>query len=180
MARAPRKPNQIFMTRQVKAPPMEPYKKVVVALGGKLVDPAVIHEAVRIATLTNAKLIAVHIRYPSAGKPTMMMDPLPAFGEEDIRELFRKRGYSELADKITVRFFDGANSAKVLARVTKEVDLLILGHVQRNRIVQAITGPPPNIQLMDVVECPVLLVPDTRKRKVAATKKTEAKQKAGK
>jgi hypothetical protein len=30
---------------------------------------------------------------------------------------------------------------------------------------------------MDVVECPVLLVPDTRKKKMAAKKKTAAKEK---
>ena len=166
-------PIRFFMSRQVKAPSIEPYKKVVVALGGKLVDPAVIHEAIRISTIMNAKLVAVHIRYPSAGKPTMMMDSLPAFGEEDLRQHFRKRGYTGLADKIAVRIFDGANTAKVLARVTKGADLLILGLVQRNRILQAVSGKPPNIQLMDLVDCPVLLVPDTRKKKVAAKQKAK-------
>ncbi len=152
------------MSRQVKAPPIEPYKKVVVAIGGKLVNPAVIHEAVRIAQIMNAKLFAVHIKYPRAGKPTMMMDPLKAYDEEDIRQHFRKRGYVDLADKIQVRIFDGANTSKVLARVTKGVDLLVVGHVQRNVIQKALSVTPPNIQLMDVVECPVLLVPKAKKK----------------
>lgn len=162
------------MSRQVKAPPIEPYKKVVVAIGGKLVNPAVIHEAVRIASIMNAKLIAVHIRYPRAGKPTMMMDPLPSFNEEDIRDHFRRRGYSDIADGIPVHIFDGMNSAKVLARVTKGVDLLVVGHVQRNRIVQALSSSPPNIQLMDVVECPVLIVPKNKTTKKTTKDKPKA------
>lgn len=151
------------MTRTVKAPEPVPYKKIVVALAGKLVNAQVIHEAVRIATIMNAKLIAVHIRYPKAGKPTMMMEPLPAFDEDDIRQHFRKRGYKELADTIPVKIFDGTSSAKVLARVTKGVDLLVVGHQQRNRILQAISGNPPNVQLVDVVDCPVLIVPNARR-----------------
>ena len=156
------------MSRQVKAPAVEPYKKIVVALGGKLVNPAVVHEAVRIARLSRAKLIAVHIRYPRAGKPTMMMDKIPEYDEESIRDHFRKRGYRELGDSVTVEIYDGTNSAKVLARVTKGADLLVVSHVQRNRIVKALSGTPPNVQLMDVVQCPVLIVP---KKRTAPTQK---------
>ncbi len=68
-------------------PTVEPIDKIVVALSGRLVNPRVIHEAVRFSRLLDAKLYAVHIKFPGAGDLTMMMDPLPVYTEEDLREI---------------------------------------------------------------------------------------------
>jgi nucleotide-binding universal stress UspA family protein len=145
--------------------PTEPIKKIAVAIAGKSANPQVVHEAVRLAGQLNAKLYAVHISYPSAGKATFMMDAVPLFTEDDVREHIRKRGYKDLADSIPVKIYTGANPAKLLARVTKSVDMLVVGHKHRNRILQALTSAPVQQQIMDVVECPVLVVPPKRRPK---------------
>lgn len=144
---------------------IEPYNRIAVAIGGEYVNPQVIHEAVRLSTLVGAKLYAVHMRYPYAGKPTMMMDALPKFSEDDIRSHFSKRGYKELAEKVPVKIYEGTNVAKLLARVTKNVDLLIVGHIQRNRLLAALLAQPLHMQIMDIVSCPVIVVPKPRRRK---------------
>lgn len=149
------------------APKLPPIKKIAVAIAGKSANPQVVHHAARMAEQLGAKLVAVHIRYPGAGKPTFMMDALPVFTEDDVREHIRRRGYKELADAIPVRIFEGSNPAKLLARVTRSVDMLIIGQKNRNRILQALSTAPLPKQIMDVVECPVLVIPPKRRAKKA-------------
>ena len=138
---------------------VQPVNKIVVALSGKLVNPQVIHQAVRLSRLLDAELHAVHMRFPKAGDLTMMMDPLPLYKEDELRDHFRKRGYVELAETVPVQIFEGSNVAKLLSRVTKGADLLILGHRQRNRLLAALSASPIQQQILDVVDCPVVVVP---------------------
>ena len=142
---------------------LPPIRKIAVAIAGKSANPQTVHEAVRLANQLEAELRAVHIRYPAAGKATFMMDALPVFTEDDVREHFRSRGYKELAASIPVKIFTGNNPAKLLARVTKSADLLVIGHRHRNWLVKALSTAPVQQQLMDVVECPVLVVPTKRR-----------------
>jgi len=124
---------------------LPPIRKIAVAIAGKSANPQTVHEAVRLANQLEAELRAVHIRYPAAGKATFMMDALPVFTEDDVREHFRSRGYKELAASIPVKIFTGNNPAKLLA------------------LVKALSTAPVQQQLMDVVECPVLVVPTKRR-----------------
>ena len=141
-------------------PPVKPVGKIVVVLSGPLVNPRVIHEAVRLSELLNARLYAVHMRDPAAGNPSMMMEPIPVFSEEDIRLHFSERGYEELAQTVPVRIFEGTNFPKLLATITEDADLLIVGHKQRNRILGLLTLKSVNLQIVDVVDCPVMVVPN--------------------
>lgn len=140
-------------------PKIEPFSKIVVALSGPLINPRVIHEAVRLSTLLDARLYAVHMKYPKAGELTMMMDPLPLYKEEDLRQHFRERGYEELAETIPIKIVEGTNVAKLLRQVTEDTDLLIMGHKQRNRLLAALSSNVVELQILDVVSCPVLVVP---------------------
>ena len=143
-------------------PTVEPLDKIVVALSGRLVNPRVIHEAVRFSRLLGAKLYAVHIKFPGAGDLTMMMDPLPVYTEEDLRDQFRESGYEELAETIPLKIFEGTNVARLLAQVTEGADLLIVGHKHRNRLLAALSASPVQQQILDVVSCPVMVVPKTK------------------
>lgn len=140
-----------------------PIRKIAVAIAGKSANPQVVHEAVRLARQLDALLYAVHISYPKAGKPTMMMDALPEFTEADIREHIRQRGYRELAESIPVKIYKGTNPARLLARVTEAVDLLVIGHRHRNVLLKALVAGSVQQQLMDVVHCPVVVVPAKRR-----------------
>ncbi len=143
---------------------LPPIKKIAVAVAGKSANPQVVHEAVRLASQLDAKLYAVHISYPSAGKPTFKMEPFPLFTEDDVRDHIRRRGYRELADSIPVKIYKGSSPAKLLARVTKSVDMLIVGHKYRNRILTALSTSRVHQQIMDVVDCPVVVVPARRRK----------------
>ncbi|MBT3449758.1 MAG: universal stress protein [Bacteroidetes Order II. Incertae sedis bacterium] len=140
-------------------PPIKPVGKIVLVLSGPKVHARVLHEAVRLSTLLDAKLYAVHMRSPKAGNPSMMMEPLPAYTEEDIRLHFSTRGYEELAKTVPVRIFDSTNFPKLLAKITEEADLLIMGHKQRNRILAFLNPQSVKLQIADVVSCPVMVVP---------------------
>ncbi len=140
-------------------PVTDPIRKIVVALSGPLVNPNVIHEAVRFSNLFDAELHAVHMRLPNAGKLTMMMDPLPVYSEEDLRDHFRKRGYDELAESIPVTIVKGTNVAKMLKEATENAGLLIVGHKQRNRLLASLSDRSVQLQIMDVVNCPVMVIP---------------------
>lgn len=138
---------------------VKPIKKIVVALSGTLINPRVIHESVRLSRLLNADLHAVHIRFPGAGEPTMMMEPLPVYTEEHLRDHFRTRGYEKLADTIPVKIVEGNSVAKLLAKVTEGADMLIVGHKQRNRLLAGLSGGSVELQILDVIACPVLVIP---------------------
>ena len=138
-----------------------PVGKIVVALSGPMLNARVIHEAVRLSTLLDAQLYAVHMRLPKAGGPSMMMNRLPVYTEEDLREHFSARGYEELAETIPVRIFEGNNIAKLCKRITEGADLLIVGHTQRNRISALLTLQAVEMQIVDLVSCPVMVVPNT-------------------
>lgn len=138
---------------------IEPFKKIVVALSGKPVNPQVIHQAVRLSTLLNAELHAVHMRFPHVGELTMMMEPLPLYTEDDLRAQFRERGYTELAETLPVQIVEGTHVAKLLGEVTKGADMIIMGHRHRNRILAALSAAPIQLQILDVVDCPVVVIP---------------------
>ena len=130
-----------------------------VALGGKLINPSVIHETARMADIFDAKITVVHIRWPGAGELTMMMEPLPVYTEEELRELFRNAGYESLADEVAVKIHEGKSVAKSLAHLTQAADMLIVGHKYRNRLQAALSIGSVQQQILDVISCPVLVVP---------------------
>ena len=143
---------------------IEPIGSIFIALGGKRVNPHVIHEAVRMASLLGAEIKVVHMRWPGSGDPTMMMEPLPVYTEDELRDQFRDLGYPDLADKVVIKISKGKNVAKLLARVTKGADMLVIGHRYRNRLQTALSMGSVQQQILDVVSCPVLVVPRRRKK----------------
>jgi len=143
------------------SPVVEPVGKIVVSLSGPLVNPRVIHEAVRFSRLMNSKLHAIHMSLPKAGELTMMMDPLRKYSEADLRDHFRLRGYPELAETIPLKIVKGRNVAKMLKDVTNGADLLIIGHKHRNRLTAALATGSIALQILDVVSCPVMVIPKT-------------------
>ena len=79
-----------------------PYENIVVSLACKSDEEAVIRESVRVAGFAGARLTALHVNEPAAGKMTMMIDPTRRITEEDIRQRFRDLGLDEAADEIVV------------------------------------------------------------------------------
>ncbi len=142
---------------------VEPVSHIVVALGGKRINSRVIHEAVRMAHLLEAEIKVVHMRWPGAGELTMMMEPLPVFTEEELRSQFRDVGYEDEADSVVIEIFEGKSVAKLLAKVTLGADMLIIGHKYRNRLQAALSTGSLQQQILDVITCPVLVVPRVRK-----------------
>lgn len=134
-----------------------PYKNIAVALAGNQDEAVVIQEAVRLSEALEANLSVVHVNDPSAGKISMMMPSERLVTEDDLRQQCREAGFAELAETIEVRLEVGASYAKGIARVTKDADVLVMGHHKQNPIIAAFKDSTDE-DVMNLVDCPVLIV----------------------
>ncbi|MFQ5570253.1 MAG: universal stress protein [Rhodothermales bacterium] len=135
-----------------------PYNRIVVALAGKEDEKSVIDEAVRLASKLEAELTVLHVNDRHAGEVSMMMDSEPLISEDFLRSLFRQQGYERLADDIEVMIVVGSSYPKEIARATQEFDLLVIGHRRRHGFLAAFIDSVDK-HMMDLVSCPVLIVP---------------------
>jgi nucleotide-binding universal stress UspA family protein len=135
-----------------------PYKRILIALDCTDEENIVIDEAIRLAATLNAELSAFHVNDPAAGKAHVMMDTLPLVSEQDIREQFRKAGYEKEANAIKITITESESYAKEIAKVTKDVDLLVIGHSGKNAFLAALIDSVDE-RVADLVSCPVLVVP---------------------
>jgi len=140
------------------------YGRILVALAGKRDEEDVIRESVSLAAAVGARLTALHVNEPAAGKMTMMIDPTPLVAEKDIRRQFEQLGFSEVAARLDVRIVQSASVAKEIARATEDADLVVVGHRQKNRFLAAVVEEIDR-HIADMVACPVLVVPRTKKRR---------------
>jgi nucleotide-binding universal stress UspA family protein len=134
------------------------YKNIVLSLNCSDDEKRVIDEAMRLKSILGANLSVVHINDPGAGKAHMLMDTLPRINENDIVNQFQKFGYGEEAKKIKIILIDSETYAKAIAGVTKEFDLLIMGHHPKNPIL-AFLKDSTDERVADKINCPVMLVP---------------------
>jgi nucleotide-binding universal stress UspA family protein len=141
-----------------------PYKQILIALAGKDDEDDLIREAVKLSDAVGARLTVLHVNEPAAGKMTMMIDPTPLVREHDVRSRFERLGFSASADGVDVRIVQAASVAKEIARATKDADLLVIGHRQKNRFLAAVVEEIDR-HIADMVACPILVVPRRRRRK---------------
>ena len=134
------------------------YKKILLSLNCREDEKKVVDEAMRLTSFFDATLSVVHINDPGAGKAHMLMDTLPRVSENDILNKFQKFGYGEKAEKIKIILIDSETYAEAIARVTKEFDLLIMGHHPKSRIL-AFLKDSTDERVADRIHCPVMLVP---------------------
>jgi nucleotide-binding universal stress UspA family protein len=134
------------------------YKNIVLSLNCSDDEKRAIDEAMRLKSFLGANLSVVHINDPGAGKAHMLMDTLPRINENDIVNQFQKFGYGEEAKKIKIILIDSETYAKAIAGVTKEFDLLIMGHHPKNPIL-AFLKDSTDERVADKINCPVMLVP---------------------
>lgn len=134
------------------------YESILVALTGKDNEENLVREAVRLSQSLDAELAAIHVNDPHAGEISMMMPSERLVTEEDIRNQFRKFGFEDVAEQVKVNIESGTAYAKIIARCSEGVDLLVLGHHQRHRFLGAIIDSIDE-QVADLVICPILVVP---------------------
>lgn len=136
-----------------------PYSKILLALAGKKQENPVIQEAVRLASELQAELSVLHVRDPSAGKISMMMEAEPLITENNIREQFRSLGFDSVANEITVHILTSSAVVKTLASAIADADLLVLGHHRKHRFTAALYDSIDE-RVADLVcgNCPILLV----------------------
>lgn len=134
-----------------------PYQKIVLALAGYEDEAIAIQEAVRLSGALDAHLSVVHINDPKAGKISMMMPSPQLVTEEDLREQCREAGYAGLADTIDVKVEVGVSFAKTIAEVTKDADILIMGHHRQHPLIAAFKDSTDE-DVINLVACPVLVV----------------------
>ena len=134
------------------------YKNILLSLNGRNDEQRVVDEAMRLTSFFGATLSVVHINDPGAGKAHMLMDTLPRVSERDIVNQFQKFGYGEKVEKIKIILIDSETYAKAIARVTKEFDLLIMGHHPKSRIL-AFLEDSTDERVADRIHCPIMLVP---------------------
>jgi len=135
-----------------------PYKKILLSVRCRDEEKRVVDEAMRLTSFFGATLSVVHINDPGAGKAHMLMDTLPRVRERDIVNQFQKFGYGDKAEKIKIILIDSETYAKAIARVTKDFDLLMMGHHPKSRIL-AFLKDSTDEHVADKVNCPILLVP---------------------
>lgn len=135
------------------------YNTIMVCLVARGDEASVIGEAVKMAEINDAKLIAIHVNDPHAGEMSMMMDRGgPRLNEDDIRERFRANGFTAAAEAIEVRILKSENIPKSLAEQTDDIDLLILGHRRMNTFKSNIMDSVDE-GIVNYAKCPVLVVP---------------------
>ncbi|MBT3216880.1 MAG: universal stress protein [Candidatus Marinimicrobia bacterium] len=135
------------------------YNTILVALCGRGDEADVIGQAVTIAEMNHANLIAVHVNEPHAGEMSMMMDsPGRKLDEEDIRERFRAGGFNEMADKVVVEIISDERISKILTKMTEDADLLVLGH-RRMSTFKSNLMDSIDEGIVNHAKCPVLVVP---------------------
>jgi nucleotide-binding universal stress UspA family protein len=132
------------------------YKNILLSLNCRDDEKRVIDEAMGLKSFFGAKLSVVHINDPGAGKPRMLMDTLPRVRERDIINQFLRFGYGEEISKIIL--IDSETYAKAIAGVTKDFDLLIMGHHPKSRIL-AFLKDSTDERVADRINCPIMMVP---------------------
>jgi nucleotide-binding universal stress UspA family protein len=134
------------------------YKNILLSLNCRDDEKRVVDEAMRLTSFFAANLSIVHINDPGAGKAHMMMGTLPRVRKRDIVDQFQKFGYGENATKLKIILIDSETYAKAIARVTKNFDLLIMGHHPKSRIL-AFLKDSTDERVADRINCPIMLVP---------------------
>lgn len=134
------------------------YKNILLSLNCRNDEKRVLDEAMRLKSFFGANLSVVHINDPGAGKPHMLMDTLPRVRERDIVDQFQRFGYAEEINKIKIILIDSETYAKAIAGVTKDFDLLIMGHHPKSRIL-AFLKDSTDERVADRINCPIMLVP---------------------
>ena len=86
------------------------------------------------------------------------MGGLPRKTEDDLRSQFRNLGYEKEAGEINVMIVEGENYPKEIAKASKDVDLLVLGHFHKNRLLAAFIDSVDE-RVTDLASCPILIVP---------------------
>jgi nucleotide-binding universal stress UspA family protein len=134
------------------------YKNIVLSLNCSDEEKRVIDEAMQLKSFFGANLSVVHINDPGAGKAHMLMDTLPRVTEDDIVAQFQKFGYGQEVKQIKIILIDSETYAKAIAGVTKEFDLLIMGHHPKNPVL-AFLKDSTDERVADQINCPIMLVP---------------------
>lgn len=134
-----------------------PYNSILVSLAGKLEEKKVVDEAAKLAQALGANLTFIHINDPGAGKMHMMMDSLKLVTKDDLRNLLMKFGFDFQKNKSTLLVLESEKYAKTVAEKTKEFDLLITGHHNKNSFLSALIDSTDE-HISDMVDCPLLLI----------------------
>ena len=135
-----------------------PYHNMLLSLNGKDEEKRVVDEAMRLKAFFKAELSVVHINDPGAGKAHMMMGTLPRITAEDIRKQLEQFGFGEQAGKLDIIVTDSEAYADAIARVTRDYDLLVMGHHPKSRLLANLKDSVDE-RVADKIRCPVLLVP---------------------
>ena len=133
-----------------------PYKKIAVALAGKVDEIQMIDEAVRLAITLKAKLSVLHINEPHAGEISMMMDSPKKHTEDDFIKMFTEAGHEEMAKRMKVKIGTNKSISAGLADLAKNTDLLILGHDRVGKMRELLTDSINEI-IINEIKCPVLI-----------------------
>jgi nucleotide-binding universal stress UspA family protein len=137
---------------------MMAFKNILLALAGKKEESDLVSVAAELTRQLNGRLSVIHINEPGAGKPHMMMDAPPSVEEKDILNLFDAAGLGKEADSVDINIVKSDSLEEKIAAATKEVDLLILGHSPKNRLLHALTETVDE-NITNKAKCPVLVVP---------------------
>ena len=136
------------------------FENIYLSLAGQDNESGLIAEAIRIVTELNANLTVIHINDPNAGMGHMMPDTNPKITKEEMMGYFIKAGFGAFVNEIIFRLFEGKPFAAAIAEVTRDADLLIMGHHHKN-LLKALLIHGIDERVADRIQCPVLLVPVT-------------------
>lgn len=134
------------------------YDKILLSINCGGDEKEVVDEAFRLKSFFNSRLSILSINDPGAGKAHMMMDTLPRVTKEDIVNELKKFGYEHQIDEVEIITRDGKSYVDMIAKATKDFDLLIMGHHPKNRLMAFLTDSTDE-NVADRTECPILLVP---------------------
>jgi len=128
------------------------------ALCGRGDEGDVIRKAIELKNQLGANLTVVHVNDLHAGEMSMMMDAPHKFTEEEVRERFIANGFAEEAKGLEIKIVKDESISKAIAEVTKNADLLILGHRKQNSFKEHFFDSVDE-GIVNHANCPVMVVP---------------------
>ncbi|MEL6821157.1 MAG: universal stress protein [Calditrichota bacterium] len=134
------------------------YMNLLVAISCSDADVKVMSQAAVLSQALGAKLTAIHVNDPHAGKVHAMMDTIPRHEEDDIRKHLDNLGFDALASSINIISAEGQHYPEVIAKAAADYDMLIIGHRRKSKMMASLTDSTDE-RVADLAHNCVMLVP---------------------
>ena len=132
-------------------------KRIMVALAAHENEKPVIEQAVFLAKIFEAQLIAIHVHQPVLSQPKGDLELNVT--DEIIRNLFTEYGFEQVVNNLEIIIAKGENIPEKIQEHSSDIDMMIVGHKKMGRFMARVTDSIDE-DITNLLSCPVLVVPE--------------------